>query len=409
MARSMTSESTSGGTPFAAFVTLRGNRRRQRWFTGFSLLGMLTWSMLAGEDFRGSAVTVVLLLAGLVTFVVVFIRRVPARRGDGANPVARSGWSMMAFVLFATAVACLAIVSISIGWVWLVLPAYAVTDLVLSGSSVRWRVLTPAAVVVGTAAGVAVMFNGETQDALTGLVVGFVTAVVVLGIAGSEAMELRLWRSTVALEQARQDADSVATMRERLRLAEDLHDILGHAMEGVALKSELAARLSATEPDRAGREMVEVQQLARQTMRDVRDVVHRGSRTDLVVELAGVRDLLSSAGISCEVHGDPRALDMTTRELFGRVVREAVTNALRHAELTRCDITINTDRGTAEVRVRNDGVGKADTVGSRSGLDGLRRRLGDAGGELTAETGPEPGTFTVRATVPVATSQHDNR
>jgi two-component system sensor histidine kinase DesK len=222
-------------------------------------------------------------------------------------------------------------------------------------------------------------------------------------------MELRLWRSTVALEQARQDADSVATMRERLRLAEDLHDILGHAMESVALKSELAARLSVTESDRAGREMVEVQQLARQTMRDVRDVVHWGNRTDLVVELAGVRDLLASAGISCEVRGDPRALDMVTRDLFGRVVLEAVTNALRHADLTRCDVTISTGSGTAEVRVRNDGVGKADTTGSRSGLDGLRRRLGDAGGELTAETGPEPGVFTVRATVPVATSQHGKR
>jgi two-component system sensor histidine kinase DesK len=404
------STTPAGDAPFAAFVTLRGNRRRQRWFTGFALLGMLTWSMLAGEGFHGSVVTAVVLLAGLLAFVVVFIRRVPARLGDDADLVTRPVRSTMGFVLFATAIACLAIVSIHIGWIWLVLPAYAVTDLVLSGPSVPWRVLTPIAAVVGIAAGVAVVWDGGAPDAVTtGLVVGIVTAVLVLGIAGSEAMELRLWRSTVALEQARQDADSVATMRERLRLAEDLHDILGHAMESVALKSELAARLSTVEPDRAGSEMVEVQQLARQTMRDVRDVVQRGDRTDLVVELAGVRDLLASAGISCEVRGEPRALDMTTRELFGRVVREAVTNALRHADLTRCDVTISSGGGTAEVRVRNDGAGKADTTGSRSGLDGLRRRLGDAGGELTAETGPEPGVFTVRATVPMATGQHGRR
>ena len=409
MARSTTPAPAAGDTPFAAFVALRGNRRRQRWFTGLALLGMLTWSMLAGEGFHESAATAVLLLAGLAAFVVVFIRRVPARLGDGADPVARPG-PTMGFVLFATAIACLAIVSIHIGWTWLVLPAYAVTDLVLAGSPVPWRVLTPTAAVIGIAAGVAVVFTGEAQDTVTtGVVVGIVTAVVVLGIAGSEAMELRLWRSSVELEQARQDADSVATMRERLRLAEDLHDILGHAMESVALKSELAARLSTTEPDRAGREMVEVQQLARQTMRDVRDVVHRGDRTDLMVELAGVRDLLASAGIGCEVRGEPNALDMTTRDLFGRVVREAVTNALRHSDLTRCEVTISTGGGTAEVRVRNDGVGKADTTGSRSGLDGLRRRLRDAGGELTADTGPEPGVFTVRATVPAATSQHGGR
>jgi two-component system sensor histidine kinase DesK len=402
MARPTTSASAAD-TPLAAFVTLRGNRRRQRWFTGFALLGMLTWSMLAGEGFRGSVMTAVVLLAGLAVFIAVYIRRGQARLAD---PVARPDWSVVGFVLFATAIACLAIMSIHIGWVWLVLPAYAVTDLVLPGSPAPWRVLVPTAAVVGVAAGVAVVLKDGTPDALTtGLVVGVVTAVVVLGIAGSEAMELRLWRSTVRLEQARQDADSVATMRERLRLAEDLHDILGHAMESVALKSELAARLSAVEPDRAGREMVEVQQLARRTMQDVRDVVHRGSRTDLVVELAGVRDLLASAGISCEVRGEPQALDMTTRDLFGRVVREAVTNALRHADLTRCDVTISIGSGTAEVQVRNDGAGKADTAGSGWGLDGLRRRLGDAGGELTAREGPEPGVFTVRATVPVATSQ----
>jgi two-component system, NarL family, sensor histidine kinase DesK len=384
-------------TPFAAFVAVRGNRGRDRWFTGVALLLTLTWSMLAGEGFHGPVVTAVLLLAGLAAFVVVFVRRGSARLRRGTDPVAARGLPTMGFVLLATATACLAIVSINIGWVWLVLPAYAVSDLVLSGSPAPWRVLTPTAAVVGVAAGVAVVLKGGVADPLTvGLSVGVVTTVVVLGIAASEAAELRLWRSTVELEQARQDADSVATMRERLRLAEDLHDILGHAMESVALKSELAARLSATEPDRAGTEMAEVQQLARQTMRDIRHMVHQGGRTDLVVELASVRDLLTSAGISCEVHGDPRALDMTTRELFGRVLREAVTNALRHADLTRCDVTIS----TGEVWVRTDGVGKVDTGGSGSGLDSLRRRLGDAGGALTAGPGPEPGLFTVHATVP---------
>jgi two-component system, NarL family, sensor histidine kinase DesK len=390
-----------------AFATLRGNRRNQRWFTGLALLLMLSWSMLTSDGFHGSVGTAVLLFASLVVFVVVFIRRVPARPGADAEPVvARPAWSTMGFVLFATATACLAIVSIHIGWIWLVLPAYAVTDLVLAGSPAPWRVLMPTAAVIGAAAGAAAMLNDWGQDSLTvGLGVGIVTAVLVLGVAAAEMMELRLWRSTVELERGRRDADAVATMRERLRLAEDLHDILGHALESVALKSELAARLSTTEPDRAGTEMAEVQQLARQTMRDVRDVVHRGDRTDLVVELAGVRDLLASAGISCEVRGEPRQLDMATRDLFGRVVREAVTNALRHADLTRCDVSVRTSGGTAEVLVRNDGVGKADTTGAGSGLDGLRRRLGHAGGELTAGVGPEPGVFTVRATVPVMSSR----
>jgi two-component system, NarL family, sensor histidine kinase DesK len=390
MARSTIAEPESADTPLAAFVSLRGNRDKQRWFTGLTLGLMLVWSAFAGKGITGPTGLALALFACLAAFLVVFIGRMPIRLGLPG----------MGFVVFSTATACLATVSINIGWLWLVLPAYAVTDLALSQSPAPWRVLVPTAAMIGAAAGIAVALNEENQHSLTtGLLVGLVTAVTVLGVAASEAADLRLWRSTVELEQARQNADSVATMRERLRLAEDLHDILGHALESVALKSELAARLSTTEPDRAGVEMAEVQQLARQTMRDVRDVVHRGSRTDLVVELAGVTDLLASAGIRCEVRGEPRELDMATRDLFGRVVREAVTNALRHADLTRCDITIVTDGATAEVLVRNDGAGKPGTTGSSSGLDGLRRRLGHVGGELTAGLGPEPGVFTVRATV----------
>lgn len=402
MARSTTPAPAAGDTPFAAFASLRGNRRNERLLTGLGLLLFLPWSMLANEDFPVPVVTAVLLLAGLAAYLVVFVRRLPARLHTDADRGVLPARSTMAFVLLATATACLAIGSIHIGWVWLMLPAYAVTDLLLSGSPAPWRVLTPTAAAVGVAVGIAAVFGRSEDGVVAGLVGGVATTVVILAVAGFEAMQLRVWRSTVELEQGRRDADSIATMRERLRLAEDLHDILGHALESVALKSELAARLSATEPDRAGTEMVEVQQLAQRTMRNVRDVVHRGSRTDLVVELAGVRDLLASAGISCEVRGEPRALDMTTRDLFGRVVREAVTNALRHADLTRCDVTVSTGGGAAEVRVRNDGVGKTDTTGSGSGLDSLRRRLGDAGGELTAVVGPEPGVFTVRATVPVA-------
>jgi two-component system, NarL family, sensor histidine kinase DesK len=403
MARSTTPMPAAGGTPLAAFVTLRGRRRNERLATGLMLL-VLPWSILANEDVHVPVVTTVLLLAGLGVFAVVFIRRLPAWARTGADPGVLPARSTVAVVLLTTATACLAIVSIPIGWIWLWLPAYAVSDLLLSGSPAPWRVLTPTAAAVGIAAGIAAALSNWPQDPSTaGLVLAIVTTVVILATAGYEAVQLQLLQSTVELEQARRDADSVATMRERLRLAEDLHDILGHAMESVALKSELAARLSTTEPDKAGTEMVEVQQLARQTMRNVQDVVHRGNRTDLVVELAGVRDLLASDGISCEVRGEPRTLDMTTRDLFGRVMREAVTNALRHADLTRCDVTISTRGGTAELRVRNDGVGKTDTTGSGSGLDSLRRRLSDAGGELTAGVGPEPGVFTVRATVPVAT------
>ena len=124
----------------------------------------------------------------------------------------------------------------------------------------------------------------------------------------------------------------MATTKERLRLAEDLHDILGHALEVVSLKAELASRLSEVDPERSRAELAEVQRLARGAMHDVRALVRVTVRRRSSIELAGARGLLESAGIELEFRGDPAALGAAASELLGRVLREAVTNLLRHAQ-----------------------------------------------------------------------------
>lgn len=216
-----------------------------------------------------------------------------------------------------------------------------------------------------------------------------VTSVVLFVMPFTELIAHRQWRIALELDQARRDAAELGATRERLRFTEDLHDILGHALEVVSLKSELAGRLVAVDPSRAHAEMVEVQRLARGALRDVRQLARGQRPTDLDTELSGARTLLASAGIDCVVDGSPS--DGPHDELLGRVLREAMTNLLRHADTRQCWITVR----PAALTVVNDGVDASRPVGDGTGIVGLRRRVTELGGSLTAGPGELPGTFSV--------------
>lgn len=221
-----------------------------------------------------------------------------------------------------------------------------------------------------------------------------VTTVVLFVMPFTEVIAHRQWRIALELDQARRDAAELGATRERLRFAEDLHDILGHALEVVSLKSELATRLVPVDPSRAQVEMVEVQRLARGALRDVRQLARGRRSTDLDTELSGARTLLASAGIDCVVDGAPS--HGPHDELLGRVLREAVTNLLRHADTRQCWITVR----PAALTVVNDGVDAERPAGDGTGLLGLRRRATESGGSLTAGPGERPGTFQVAAVLP---------
>ncbi|MBB4911342.1 sensor histidine kinase [Actinophytocola algeriensis] len=219
---------------------------------------------------------------------------------------------------------------------------------------------------------------------------GLVAAVVMLVLPFGELVALRQWRIAVELDQARRTAAELGATRERLRFTEDLHDILGHALEVVSLKAELAARLGTAAPERAQAEMAEVQRLARGALRDVRALARGQRPLRLDAELTGARTLLTSAGIECEVDG--AATGGEHSELLGRVLREAVTNLLRHADTRHCRITVR----PSALTVVNDGAAAA-TAGEGTGLAALSRRVTEAGGTFLAGPGETPGTFVVEA------------
>ena len=154
----------------------------------------------------------------------------------------------------------------------------------------------------------------------------------------------------------------------RARISRDLHDILGHSLTAITIKSSLAARLADTEPAAAKEEMAAVEAIARQALADVRATVSGLTEIRLATEIASARSVLLAAGIEARTPVALPTLSDAVSELFGYVVRESVTNVVRHAEATRCVIEVDEHC----VEVRDDGVGLG-TDRSGRGLTGLAR------------------------------------
>lgn len=201
--------------------------------------------------------------------------------------------------------------------------------------------------------------------------------------------------SQIALYQAHAEVEWLAAEQERLRIARDLHDLLGHALTTVTLKAELASRLATREPERAAAEMAEVAVLARQGLADVRAAVAGYRAVSLVTELAAAREVLRAAGISAELPAAVETVPSELRELFGWVVREGVTNVVRHADARHVRVVL----GERCVEVEDDGRGGSEGAPAGSGLVGLRERVGAAGGRILVGNRPDGG-WRLRVEVP---------
>ena len=212
-----------------------------------------------------------------------------------------------------------------------------------------------------------------------------------------------LWEVAREATLAREARARLAVSEERLRFARDMHDLLGHSLSGIAVKSELAARLARSDPERAAAEMAEVQRIAREALREVRAAVSGYRAVNLADELASVRSVLLAAGVSATVTGNPADIPAQSQSLIAWLVREGATNVLRHSSAQRCDITLSRQDRTWVVEVYNDGVraGKATRFGN--GLTGLSERVASAGGTLTASHTCNGG-FLLRAVLPVPAS-----
>ncbi len=224
------------------------------------------------------------------------------------------------------------------------------------------------------------------------------------------------------IDRSRAAHASLAVAEERLRFARDLHDVLGHNLSLMAVQSELAARLAGRGDAEAVNRMLDVRQVAHESLREMRAVVDGYRRADLGAELAGAQSLLRSAGVACQVTGAAsrggreQALPPSAQAALGWVVREATTNVIHHSEATTCAIDLEVRDGpgharTAVLRITNDGVppvpagatrpgGSPPAPGAGSGLAGLDERLAGLGGVLTVAREPG-GSFVLEARLPV--------
>ncbi|HKS98487.1 MAG TPA: sensor histidine kinase [Rugosimonospora sp.] len=190
-----------------------------------------------------------------------------------------------------------------------------------------------------------------------------------------------IMRTNVELTQARSEVARLAAENERTRIARDLHDLLGHSLTTITVKAGLARRLAETgQADRALAEIGEVERLSRRTLADVRAAVSGQHEIRLASELATAHEVLRAAGISAELPGSVDIVDPTLSELFGWIVREGVTNVVRHARATWCAILL----GPGSIEIVDDGRGGPPDSGSGTGLAGLRERVAAAGGTVRA-------------------------
>lgn len=197
------------------------------------------------------------------------------------------------------------------------------------------------------------------------------------------------------LAVARQQLADLAIVAERERMSRDVHDILGHSLTVITVKSELAGRLLEIDAARAAVEIAEVETLARQALADVRSTVGGMRQIDIGTELASARTALVAAAIDVDLPGDADVVPLRHRELFGWVLREAVTNVVRHSHAQHCRVALT----PSSISIVDDGCGPAEDTCGGNGLRGLGERVSAAGGSLTVARVPTGG-FKVEVAAP---------
>jgi len=273
----------------------------------------------------------------------------------------------------------------------------------------RWPVF--AAVAVSNAALFAALPAGELGPPFAPLpIVGLLEACEVVLVALLVYGLSRLATLARELEGLRDQLARMAGVRERLRMARDVHDLLGLGLSAVALKADLAGALIGRDDTRAMAELDEISRICATAQAEIGQVTGQGPALSLARELHDARQLLASLGIEVRASDPGSPLPTTADEVLAPVLREAVTNMLRHATAARCVIEVTIGEEAVRLAVTNDGVtsgcqaGQPAGDGGGRGLANLRARVQAAGGSLAC--GQAGAQFGLTVEVPVAVASH---
>jgi two-component system sensor histidine kinase DesK len=339
----------------------------------------------------------ILTLAGITVFFTLYLwsawRRAHYLTGSSAATRDIPVWPR--FVIVGLGVLGLAVTLIG-GNEWLILFFY--TSGFIGGSlTLRQASLTALGFTLGIVA--LGRFTGLSWLALLQDIV-FVPVIIFI-------MRSVLWSITTSweLRAAREEIARLAVVNERLRIARDLHDLLGHNLSLIALKSELAGRLLSFAPERARSEIHDIETVARTTLQEVREAVSSYRQPTLASELHAAQELLSAAGITYYNESSGVMLDDLPTGIEAALswtIREGVTNVIKHSRARHCWIKLKREGQQVSVEINDDGTA-ADTpsTSTGNGLRGLRERVAALGGSLEARS-HMGGGFSLRVSIPLA-------
>lgn len=183
------------------------------------------------------------------------------------------------------------------------------------------------------------------------------------------------------LSKANEEIEHLAKLAERERIARDLHDVLGHTLSVITLKSELAGKLIERDPERAGKEIREVEEISRKALSEVRDAIRGYRAKGLAAELTQAKATLETAGVSVQLEAATTLQIPAMQEsVLSLAVREGVTNVVRHARASSCRLRLEQQNGSCRLEISDDGQGCVNVEGN--GLRGMRERVEMIGGTL---------------------------
>jgi two-component system sensor histidine kinase DesK len=272
-----------------------------------------------------------------------------------ANAAERSSW--LTLLLFVCSAGALGLVRPAAGFAWV-------------GGSV--------AAILAIGAGQSLPASDTTPIAL------------ITGLAGASTIAfVRIVRLVEELRRTQQELARTVVERERLRFAQDLHDLLGHTLSLIVVKAEVVRRLAPADPDRAAGEAADIERIGRTALAEVREAVTGYREHSFARELDNARTVLTDIGVEVTLNETGPPLSGEADNVFRWVLREAVTNVMRHSAATHCDIVVSANTGGATLTLRDNGVGGHPSPGN--GLRGLTERVQQAGGTLHLGSAPGGG------------------
>ena len=202
------------------------------------------------------------------------------------------------------------------------------------------------------------------------------------------------------LDEANQHIKELVKREERVRIARDLHDTLGHTLSLLTLKSQLVQRIIASAPERARKEAREMETTSRAALKQVRELVSDMKTATIAEELIHIQQILRAADITFEYMGgsDFSNIPPVTQNIVSMCIREAATNIVKHSRATHCTISISQTDDKISITIKDDGMGMDQQTPFGNGLRGMKERLALIDGALDVST--HNGTV-LNITVPI--------